>query len=121
MLGCSFGLVQIPCRAYNLGGRGRAVSTPSPTEAPVTTIRLPFRFTPDKTSSVVEVAPNEVVSKHVRHSLPPSIDMFDCPFMHRQNALSLDYPSFQTDFFLASHSINTDAAANHFGGDGASQ
>src|ERR1700747_3731415 len=38
--------------------RGRAVSTPSPAETPVTKIRLPWRFTPDSTSSVVEVAPN---------------------------------------------------------------
>jgi hypothetical protein len=42
-----------PCAA-----RDRAVSTPSPAETPVTRIRLPCRFTPDKTSSVVEVAPN---------------------------------------------------------------
>src|ERR1700680_4351982 len=46
-----------PCAASE-----RAVSTPKPAEAPVTRIRLPFRFTPDKTSSVVEVAPNEVAS-----------------------------------------------------------
>src|SRR5215472_1932840 len=31
---------------------------PSPAETPVTRIRLPCRFTPDRTSSVVEVAPN---------------------------------------------------------------
>src|SRR4029077_7846903 len=36
----------------------RAVSTPSPEETPVTRTRLPLRFTPDRTSSVVEVAPN---------------------------------------------------------------
>src|SRR5258708_5339748 len=38
--------------------RDRAVSTPRPAEAPVTIIRLPRRLTPDRTSSVVEVAPN---------------------------------------------------------------
>src|SRR5260370_15953321 len=42
--------------------RERAVAIPIPAEIPVTRIRLPFRFTPDKTSSVVEVAPNEVAS-----------------------------------------------------------
>src|SRR5580692_10082759 len=42
-----------PCAA-----RDRAVSTPRPAETPVTRMRLPRRFTPDKTSSVVEVAPN---------------------------------------------------------------
>src|SRR5580765_8308955 len=42
-----------PCAA-----RARAVSTPRPAETPVTKIRLPLRFTPDSTSSVVEVAPN---------------------------------------------------------------
>src|SRR6266436_6650414 len=42
-----------PCAA-----RERAVSTPSPAETPVTKIRLPRRLIPDKTSSVVEVAPN---------------------------------------------------------------
>src|ERR1700676_1242416 len=47
-----------PCAA-----RERAVSTPIPAETPVTRIRWPFRFTPDKTSSVVEVAPNEVASR----------------------------------------------------------
>src|ERR1700722_13093770 len=36
----------------------RAVSTPRPAETPVTRIRLPCRFTPDRTPSVVEVAPN---------------------------------------------------------------
>src|SRR3984893_3230396 len=46
-----------PCAAGE-----RAVSTPRPAETPVTRIRLPFRFTPDKTSSVVEVAPNGVAS-----------------------------------------------------------
>src|SRR5262249_3206429 len=44
-----------PCAA-----RERAVSTPSPAETPVTRIRLPCRFTPDKTSSVVEVALNSL-------------------------------------------------------------
>src|SRR5580693_7632292 len=44
-----------PCAA-----RDRAVSTPRPAETPVTRMRLPRRFTPDKTSSVVEVAPNNV-------------------------------------------------------------
>jgi hypothetical protein len=42
-----------PCAASE-----RAVSTPSPAETPVTKIRLPRRLIPDKTSSVVEVAPN---------------------------------------------------------------
>src|ERR1700704_6343168 len=40
----------------------RTVSTPSPAETPVTRTRLFFRFTPDKTSSVVEVAPNRIAS-----------------------------------------------------------
>jgi len=38
-----------------------AVSTPSPAEVPVTRMRLPRRFTPDQTSSVVEVAPKVLV------------------------------------------------------------
>src|SRR5260221_14258943 len=42
-----------PCAASE-----RAVSTPSPAETPVTKIRLPRTLIPDKTSSVVEVAPN---------------------------------------------------------------
>src|SRR4029077_4362742 len=42
-----------PCAASE-----RAVSTPSPEETPVTRTRLPLRFTPDRTSSVVEVSPN---------------------------------------------------------------
>src|SRR5579863_5428050 len=46
-----------PCAA-----RERAVSTPRPAETPVTRIRLPLRLMPDKTSSVVEVAPNEVAA-----------------------------------------------------------
>jgi hypothetical protein len=41
-----------PCAASD-----RPVSTTSPAETPVTRIRLPFRFTPAKTSSVVEVSP----------------------------------------------------------------
>src|SRR5580658_1061935 len=36
----------------------RAVSMPRPAETPVTRIRLPCRFMPYRTSSVVEVAPN---------------------------------------------------------------
>jgi hypothetical protein len=50
LLGCSFGLVQIPRRAYNLSavrGRERAVSTPIPAETPVTRIPLPFRCPSD--------------------------------------------------------------------------
>src|SRR5258708_37497867 len=43
----------VPCAA-----RERAVSTPSPAETPVTKIRLPRRLIPDRTCSVVEVAPN---------------------------------------------------------------
>src|ERR1700758_5490405 len=42
-----------PCAA-----RERAVSTPSPAETPVTRMRFPRKSTPDRTSSVVEVAPN---------------------------------------------------------------
>src|SRR6266403_5671041 len=42
-----------PCAASE-----RAVSTPRPEETPVTRTRLPLRFTPDRTSSVVEVSPN---------------------------------------------------------------
>ena len=55
-----FCLRQISRRAHNrpCAASARAVSTPSPAETPVTRIRLPCRLTPDKTSSVVEVAPN---------------------------------------------------------------
>src|SRR4029077_2146276 len=42
-----------PCAASE-----RAVSTPRPEETPVTRTRLSLRFTPDRTSSVVEVSPN---------------------------------------------------------------
>src|ERR1700730_4977242 len=61
-----------PCAA-----RERAVSTPSPAETPVTKIRLPFRFTPDKTSSVVEVAPNEIASSMFVIFCLLSTDRFD--------------------------------------------
>ena len=43
--------------------------TPSPAETPVTRMRLPCRFTPDKTSSGVEVATN--TSNMVSLLMPP--------------------------------------------------
>src|SRR5439155_18398409 len=65
LLGCSLRLVQIPCRAYNLsamGDQGPRRFHAESSRNSCTRILLPFRFTPDKTSSVVEVAPNEVAS-----------------------------------------------------------
>jgi hypothetical protein len=64
LLGCSFGLVQIPCGTHNgsaVSGKRTRRLTPSPAETPVIKMRLPVKFTPDKTSSEVEVAPDQVV------------------------------------------------------------
>jgi len=48
----------------------RAVSMPRPDDVPVTRTRLPFRSSPERTSSVVDVAPNfAVISDH----------LVDCP------------------------------------------
>jgi hypothetical protein len=45
-------------RQFDRVPRERAVSAPSPAETRVTRIRLSRRFTPDKTSSVVDVGHN---------------------------------------------------------------
>jgi hypothetical protein len=61
LCGRGLGFYQIPRRSYDVHTvcrKSLAVSTPIPADTPVTRIRFPCRSTPDKTSSVVELAPN---------------------------------------------------------------
>src|ERR1700733_942271 len=60
-----------PCAAS-----ARPVSTQSPAETPVTRIRLPLRLIPDKTSSVVEVAPSIFTILLVSRSNPVGFPSF---------------------------------------------
>ena len=63
-----------PCAASE-----RAVSTPRPEEIPVTRTRLPLRFNPDRTSSVVEVSPNAFAIFWFIHFISHGFSSIDTP------------------------------------------